>query len=103
MTAVYCILWAVIAAVTAWAITAIRTSAAISRMQAQMRKEIAHWQAETSRARVQAAQAVRDTATWADAWKKGRDDVIAVIPLIALAQDARVHLEPAPDTGTENT
>jgi hypothetical protein len=103
MTAVYCITWAVIAAMTAWGITTIRTSATISRLQAQMNKEIAYWQDETSRARVQAAQIARDTATWADAWKMGRDDIIAVIPLITQAHDSRVHLEPAANNGTDNT
>jgi hypothetical protein len=59
-----------------------------------MRQEIAYWHAETSRARTQAAQIARDTATWADAWKKGRDDVIAVIPLVTLAHDSRVQQNP---------
>jgi hypothetical protein len=68
-----------------------------------MRREIAYWQDETARARVQAAQVARDSATWADAWKKGRDDVIAVLPLITLAHDGRVQLEPAANDGTGDT
>jgi hypothetical protein len=103
MTAVYCIIWAVIAAVLAWGVTTIRASAAISRMQTQMRKEITYWQDETMRARVQAAQIAQDAATWADAWKKGRDDAIAVIPLIVRAHDSRVHLESAANDGTNST
>lgn len=66
-----------------------------------MREEIAYWQAETSRARAHAAQVARDVATWADAWKKGRDDVIAVLPLVALADDGRAHPRPAASNGTE--
>ena len=103
MTAVYCLIWAVIAAAAAWGVTTIRTTAAISRMQAQMRKEIAYWQDETSRARMRAEQSVRDAVTWADAWKRGRDDAIAVIPLITQAHDGRLHLESAPSDRTDNT
>jgi hypothetical protein len=100
MTIIYCIIWAVVAAITAWGIATIRGAAAISRMQTQMRQEITYWQAETSRARTHAAQIARDSATWADAWKKGRDDVIAVIPLVALAHDGRVHQQTIANDGT---
>jgi Tfp pilus assembly protein PilV len=103
MTAVYCLIWAVIAAATAWGLATIRAAAAISRMQAQKRKEITYWQDETSRARMQAEQSARDAAIWTDAWKRGRDDAIAVIPLITRAHDGRLHLEPAPNDGTDNS
>ncbi len=88
MTALYCIAWAIIAAVTAWGLTIAHYSALISRLQEEKRQEIAHWQAETSRARATAAQIARDAATRADAWKKGRDDVIAIMPLIASARES---------------
>lgn len=88
MTVLYCIAWSVIAAMATWAITMARCSALISRLEQDRRTEIAHWQAETSRARATAAQITRDAATRADAWKKGRDDVIAIMPLIASARDS---------------
>ena len=56
-------------------------------IEAEMRDEITYWQDETSRARVRAAQIMRDAATRADAWKAGRDDVIAIMPLIASTRD----------------
>lgn len=96
MTAVYCILWVLIATVTTWGIMTIRSSSAIARLQGAMRKEIAYWQAETARARTQAAQIARDTATWATAWKQGRDDVIGIIPQIVSARDGAA---PAHDGG----
>jgi hypothetical protein len=102
MTAVYCIIWAAIAAALSWGLATIRASAAISSVQTQMRKEIAYWQGETTRARLRAAQIAQDAATWADAWKKGRDDAIAVIPLIVQAHDGRVHLERAANDGTNS-
>lgn len=101
MTALYCIAWAVIAAVTAWAIAMARASASISRLQAEIREEIGYWQDETSRARARAAQIARDTAIWADAWKEGRDDVIAMMPLIAAAHSPSSSSRERADEGTE--
>ncbi len=96
-----CLIWATLAAAATWGITTIRASAAMNRLEAQTRKEIAYWQAETSRARVQAAQLARDNATWADAWQKGRDDIIAAIPLITKAHEGRPRLQSAASDGTD--
>lgn len=79
------ITWAAIAAVTVWAVMRTRASAEMSRLEAEMRDEVSYWQDETSRARAHAAQVTRDTAIRADAWKAGRDDVIAIMPLIVSA------------------
>jgi hypothetical protein len=87
VTALYCIAWAIIAAVTAWGFTITHCSAIISRLQEEKRREIAYWQDQTMRARATAAQIARDAETRADAWKQARDDVIAIMPLIASARD----------------
>jgi hypothetical protein len=91
MIIVYCLVWALIATVTTWGIMTVRSSSAIARLQWAMRKEIAHWQAETSRARAYAAQIAKDAAARAEGWKRGRDDTIEIIPLIVSAHD-RVSL-----------
>lgn len=103
MTALYCIAWAVIAAVTVWGITLARASAAMARLRADMRKEVGYWQAETSRARAHAAQLARDTATRAAAWKESRDDMIAMMPLIASAHDSSACSHCAAEDGIETT
>ncbi len=98
MTIVYCLLWALIATVTTWGIVTIRASSENARLKWTMRKEIAHWQAETFRARAYAAQIASDAAARAEGWKRGRDDIIGIIPLIASPHD-RAHLHhdgPAP-------
>jgi hypothetical protein len=59
----------------------------IARLQGTMRKEVAYWQAETSRARAYAAQIAKDAAARAEGWKRGRDDTIEIIPLIVSAHD----------------
>lgn len=91
MTALYCIAWSAIAAMVTWVIMLARRAALISRLEQDRRAEIAYWQAETSRARATAAQLARDAATRADAWQKGRDDVIAIMPLIASARDSGTY------------
>jgi hypothetical protein len=87
VTALYCIVWAVIVGVTAWGIATARSCAAMARLRAEMRQEIAYWRDETARARTLAAQTARDAATRARGWKEGRDDVIAIMPLIVSARD----------------
>lgn len=103
VTDLYCIVWAVITAVTVWGIATTRTSAAVARLRADMRKEIAYLEDETSRARTAADQITRDTATWADAWKKGRDDVLAVIPMIISAHGGGGSIHTAADNGADTT
>jgi hypothetical protein len=102
VTLLYCITSAVIAAVIVWAIMRVRTSTTMTRLEAETRDEIAYWQDETSRARVQAAQIARDAAIRADAWKAGRDDVIAIMPLIASTRDVSASMQPA-DEETETS
>lgn len=101
MTALYCITWAAISAGLVWAIMSIRSSTAMTRLKVEMRDEIAYWQDETSRARIHAAQIARDTAIRADAWKAGRDDVIAIMPLIACIRNVSASMHPSnEETGT---
>ena len=102
MIVLYCIAWSFIAAMVTWAITMARCSALVSRLEHDRREEITYWQAETSRARAAAAQLSRDAATRADAWKKGRDDVIAIMPLIASARDSETRSHGREDDMSES-
>jgi hypothetical protein len=97
MTVLYCIAWAVIVAVAVWAITEVRASAAMSRLGAKMREEISYCHDETSRARADAAQIARDAAIRAEGWKEGRDDVMAIIPLIVSPREINVSTHTAED------
>ena len=102
MTVLYCIVWSIIAAVVTWAITKARCSALICRLEQDKREEITYWQDETARARATTAQIARDAATRADAWKKGRDDVIAIMPLIASARDSETRSRDREDDISES-
>lgn len=101
MTVLYWMTWAAIAAVAVWAVMKTRTSAEMSRLEAEMRDEVAYWQDETSRARAHAAQVARDTAIRADAWKAGRDDVIVIMPFIVSALNTDYTIQSAYEE-TEN-
>jgi hypothetical protein len=85
----------IMAAVAAWGFTLARASAQHSRLRGEMHrlqeelhKEIRHWQEEAARAKTHASQVARDSATWAAGCKQGREDVIAVMPMLVAAQDA---------------
>jgi len=85
----------IMAAVSAWGFTLARAAVQHSRLRAEMgrlqeelHKEIRHWQEEAARAKTNAAQAAREAATWAAGCKQGRDDVIAVMPMLVAAHDA---------------
>jgi hypothetical protein len=84
----------IMAAVVAWGLTMVRTSASLSRVRAEMarreaamRREIQHARDEVARARSHAAQVTRDAATWAEGRRQGRDDVISVVPLLIAARE----------------
>jgi hypothetical protein len=84
----------IMAAVSAWGFTVARALAHHSRLrtesactQEEMREEIRHLQEEAARARNHAAQIASDAATWAAGCKQGRDDVIAVLPMLIAARN----------------
>ncbi len=96
MTALVTIAWAMVAAVAVWGITLRRASATIARLESEWRRELRHWQDDAARARAHAAQLAQDAAAWAAGCKQGRDDVIAVVPLIVAAQERRPEQHPKP-------
>ena len=89
MTTLTTIAWAVFAAVIAWGVTMWRASATIARLESRWRMELRRSQGDVARARAHAAQLAQDAAAWAAGCRQGRDDVIAVVPLIAAAQERR--------------
>ena len=86
--------WIAAAVLSTWAITMARAGARIASLRAEltrlhqeMQREVQYWQADSARARAVAAQTERDAATWAAAWKQGRDDVFSTVPLLVAAQE----------------
>jgi hypothetical protein len=81
--------WIIVAAVTAWGLTLAHATSAIKALDASRHREIEYWKDETARARAHAAQVSQDAAAWAAGNKRGRDDVISIVPLIMAARDPR--------------
>jgi hypothetical protein len=89
------LLWIIVAAVTVWGLTLAHASATIRRIEADRHREVQYWKKEAARARARAAQVSQDAAAWEAGRKRGRDDVIQVMPMIIAARDER------PDPGLD--
>lgn len=92
--------WIILTALSVWAFTRARAAGRISRLRAEMArmhdeacKEIERCSAEAARAKAAAAQISRDAASWAAGHKQGRDDVVAMVPLLAEARERRTDAD----------
>jgi hypothetical protein len=78
-----------LAGATGWSFAKVKASAMLAREHTKMKKEIVRCQDETAIARVRAAQLEQEIATWYKGCQQGREDVMAVMPLL-LAAHARL-------------
>lgn len=79
--------WSFVAAVTAWGITLSWAKAAQMQARAALEDQIRHWHAEAVKARELAAQLKHEIAIWSKGCQQGRQDVIAMMPLLVAEQD----------------
>jgi hypothetical protein len=79
--------WSFVAAVTAWGITLSWAKAALAQSRTMLEEDIRYWHAEAIKARELAAQLKREIATWSQGCQQGRNDVIAIVPLLIAAQE----------------
>lgn len=79
--------WSFAAAVTAWGITLFWARLALAHTRSVLKEEIRYWYAEAIKARDLAAQLKREIATWSKGCQQGREDVIAIMPLLIAAQE----------------
>jgi len=84
--------WSFVAAATAWGVTLSWARLALAHSRALMQEDILYWHAEATRARELAAQLKREIATWSRGCQQGREDVIAIMPLLIAAQERRSAL-----------
>ena len=63
-----------------------RAAATLSRAEAEMRRELAHWQEAAARASAEAARVAREAEAYKAGCKHGREDVISIMPLLVAAQ-----------------
>jgi hypothetical protein len=78
--------WSLIAAAAGWALTLSWARAEFGRARRAMESEVQHWQAEAIRARELAARLKQEIAMWSKGCQQGREDVIALMPLLVAAQ-----------------
>lgn len=85
MSVLIIIAFAATAALAAWRLALARSAATISRLREEMQEEVRYWQAESARAKVRTAQLEKEVASWSAGCRQGRDDLVAVLPLIIAA------------------
>ncbi len=78
--------WSVTAAALAWGLTLSWAGMAMARCRAVMQDEIDHWQDEAIRARRMVAQLKQEAVAWSRGRQDGREDLIAIMPLLVAAQ-----------------
>ena len=86
MTMIEILGWSLVAAGAAWGITLAWASAAFARSRQAADDELKYWQAEAARARELVAQLKQERAVWSRGCRQGREDVIAIMPLLIAAQ-----------------
>lgn len=78
--------WSIVAAVAAWGLTLTWARSAFAASRRAADDELQYWQAETIRARAMVAHLRQERALWTRACQQGREDVIAIMPLLVAAQ-----------------
>jgi hypothetical protein len=91
--------WSFVAAVTAWGITLSWAKYGQALARVALEDQVRYWHAETVKARELAAQLKHEIAAWSKGCQQGRQDVIAMMPLLVAEQDrlARSTLTKAAD------
>jgi hypothetical protein len=79
--------WSFVAAVTAWGVTLSWAKFALSHTRAAMEDQIRYWHAEAVKARELAAQLKHEITAWSKGCQQGRQDVMAIMPLLVAEQD----------------
>jgi len=79
--------WSFVAAVSGWGITLFWARLALAHSLATMQEEVRYWRAEAARARAITAQLKNEVATWSRGCQQGREDVMAIMPLLVAAQE----------------
>jgi Cys-tRNA synthase (O-phospho-L-seryl-tRNA:Cys-tRNA synthase) len=79
--------WSVTAAAIAWGLTLSWAKAAMVMSRDAMQEEVDKWKAEALRARQMVAQLKTEAAMWARGRQDGREDLIAMMPLLLAAQN----------------
>jgi hypothetical protein len=89
--------WSFVAAITAWGVTLCWAKFAQAYARSALEDQIRYWHAEAVKARELAAQFKHEMAVWSKGAQQGRQDVMAMMPLLLAEQD-RLARSGQPDT-----
>jgi len=78
--------WSLVAAAAAWGLTVWWANLALAQLRRSMQEDVEHWKGEAARASEVAARLHREIATWSKGARQGREDVMALMPLLVAAQ-----------------
>jgi hypothetical protein len=79
--------WCLLAATVTWGVTLHMANLAFARVRAHLEDELDYWQRETVRTRGLATQLKQEIATLSRGRQQGREDVMAIMPLLVAAQE----------------
>jgi len=81
--------WSFVAAVTASGTTLYWARLVLAHNRSVLQEDVHYWHSEAMKARDLAAQLKQEMATWSKGCQQGRQDVIAIMPLLIAAQERR--------------
>jgi hypothetical protein len=79
--------WSLVSAAAAWGMTVGWANLAFSRLRRSMQQEVEYWKGEAARARDMATYLQHEVATWSRGAKQGREDLMAMMPLLVAAHE----------------
>lgn len=81
--------WSFVAAVTAWGATLSWAKLMLAHSRSVLQEDVHYWYTEAMKARDLTAQLKREIATWSKGCQQGREDIMAIVPLLMAAQERR--------------
>jgi len=79
--------WSLVSAAAACGITVWWANLALSQLRRSMQQEVEHWKGEAARARDMATYLQHEVAIWSRGAKQGREDLMAMMPLLVAAHE----------------
>jgi Cys-tRNA synthase (O-phospho-L-seryl-tRNA:Cys-tRNA synthase) len=93
--------WAVTAAAAAWGLTLSWAKAALAMSRDAMQEQVDRWKAEAMRAHQMVDQLRTEAVVWSRGRQAGREDLIAMMPLLVAAQNDLAGAQRRDETKTD--
>jgi len=90
--------WSLTAAALAWGLTMSWASVAMAWTRRAMQEEVDHWRAEAARAWRVVDQLKQEAVVWSRGRQDGREDLMALMPLLVAARERLASTTEGQDT-----